>query len=232
MLFRIALFTFLSLAALTAQDGNARGQDRATALQLARRGRYPQAEEILKHLVESEPLDLASQSALAQLNYRFGYYDAALLPASKVIELRPDDREMRILQAVCLFKTGGDAAAVNLTRHLLTANPPPNDIDLTLTYAQYLYEHGEWESALAQVQCAIEFAPQHPIGYFWLARILLQQEKLAEAAAAAERSVSLAPQLPFARNLLVRIYRLQGRQADMERESEWLRAYEARKASP
>ena len=130
-----------------------------------------------------------------------------------------------------MFKTGDREAAVALTQKLLAESPPPNDIDLTLTYAQYLYEHGEMDKAMAQARAATEFAPQHPIAWFWMARLLLQNGDLRQAAQAAEQSVALGPQLPYARNLLVRIYRLEGRTDDAERQAEWVKSFEARKAA-
>ena len=201
-------------------------------MRLANQGHYLEAETILKGLIASNPGDADSELALGELYYRFGYFDAALAPLSRDLELRPGDRRARILRAVCLFKTGSGTQAVAATEQLLAENPPPNDIDLTLSYAQYLYEHRELDLALAQARSAADFAPQHPIAYFWLSRILLQKGDIVPAEEAAERSVALAPQLPFARNLLVRIYRLQGRTGDAEREAEWLRTYEARKAAP
>lgn len=231
MFARLALLACFAIPPVLAQS-DTRSQARANGIQLAQQGRYLEAENILKSLTESDPKDADSQLALGELYYRYGYYDAALKPLSRVLELRPNARASSILKAVCLFKTGANAAAVALTKELLAENPPPNDIDLTLTYAQYLYEHGDFDQALTQARSATQFAPEHPIGYFWLARILLEKRQLIEAAQAAERSVALAPQLPYARNLLIRIYRLEGRGADAERQAEWLRAYEARKASP
>jgi Flp pilus assembly protein TadD len=217
---------------LGAQDAASVPEERAGAVRLANQGRYLQAEAILKSLTQRDPKDVDSELALAQVYYRFGYFDSSLSALSRVLELRADDRLARVLKAVCLFKVGSDGEAVKLTKQLLAETPPPNDIDLTLTYAQYLFEHGDLDGALSEARNASTFAPTHPIGYFWVARILLQKGQLNEAEQAAEKSVQLAPQLPFARNLLVRIYRLEGRNSDAERQAEWLRGYEARKASP
>jgi len=201
-------------------------------MQLARQGRYQEAEHVLKAFAEDNPGKPEAQAVLGKLYYNFGYYAAALPALQKAGALEPSDRESRILGAVCLFKTGAAEIAEAATRKLLSETPPPNDIDLTLTYAQYLYENGDVKAALLQTRAAVAFAPQHPIGFFWLARILQAQGETKEATEAAERSVQLAPQLPFARNLLVRLYRMQGRAEDAARQAEWLRASELRKANP
>ena len=204
----------------------------AAGMQLARQGRYQEAERVLKAFAGDNPNKPEAQAVLGKLYYRFGYYAAALPALQKAVALEPSDRESRILGAVCLFKTGAAEKAEAATQKLLAESPPPNDIDLTLTYAQYLYENGDLKAALRQARAAVTFAPQHPIGFFWLARILQAQGETKEATKAAEHSVQLAPQLPFARNLLVRLYRTQGRAEDAARQAEWLRASELRKANP
>ena len=219
----IALFA-LSLSA-AAQQASV-----ADAMALGRKGQYFDAERALKELLRTNPGDAAVHAALGELHYRFGHYEAAVPALSKAIALHPADRQSRIWKAVCLFKLGQSGSAVALTRELLAETPPPNDIDLSLTYAEYLYQQRDLDEALKQTRAAIVFAPRHPVGYFWLARLLLEKRQLDEAASAAERSVTLAPQLPFARNLLVRIYRMQGRAADSEKQAEWIRDYENRKA--
>lgn len=197
---------------------------------LGRQGQYFDAERALKELARTDPGDPAVYAALGELYYRFGHYEAAVPALAKAIELRPKGRQSRVWKAVCLFKLGQSDAALAMTRELLVETPPPNDIDLSLTYAEYLYQQRDLDEALKQTRAAIAFAPRHPVGYFWLARLLLEKRQLGDAASAAERSVTLAPQLPFARNLLVRIYRMQGRTADSERQAAWIRDYENRKA--
>jgi hypothetical protein len=51
---------------------------------------------------------------------------------------------------------------------------------------------------------------------------------LEAAAKEAEQSIALSPNLPFARNLLLQIYRKMGRQEDAERQAAWLREYDER----
>jgi hypothetical protein len=51
-----------------------------------------------------------------------------------------------------------------------------------------------------------------------------------EAIKEAEFSVSLAPGLPFARTLLLELYRKTGREQDAQRQIEWLRNFNDRAA--
>ncbi len=196
----------------------------ASALALGRQGQYLDAERALKDLERADPKDPSVHAALGELYFRYGHYDSAVPELAQAA-----DRQSRAWHVVCLFKIGQTAGAA-AARELLAASPPPNDIDLSLTYAEYLYQQGDLDEALKQTRAAIAFAPRHPVGYFWLARLLLEKRQLDDAASAAERSLMLGPQLPFARNLLVRIYRMQGRTADSERQAAWIRDYENRKA--
>lgn len=138
----------------------------ANAMQFARQGRYQEAERILKSYAEQNPNNAEAYEALGQLYYHFGYYAAAEPVFEKALELMPNDRPARILDAVCLFKIGETAKAEAAARKLLAENPPPNDIDLSLTYARYLYENHDLAGALAQTKAAVAFAPDHPIGFF------------------------------------------------------------------
>ncbi len=195
---RIAVVaTALSLAAAA--------QSVPEALKLAVSGKYFEAERMLRDIQRSQPKNAAVYAGLGELYYRSGRYDAAIPELNQLIALRPGEKQPRIWKAVCLFKTGKPREAVPMTRELLAQEPPPNDIDLSLTYAEYLYQQRDLDEALKQARAAVAFAPRHPIGYFWLARILLEKRQLDEAASAAERSLILAPDLPYARNLLVRI---------------------------
>jgi tetratricopeptide (TPR) repeat protein len=208
----------------------ATSQSVSDAMELAQKGDYFGAETALKKIARSEPSNAGAYAALGELYYRSGRYEAAIPELNQVIVLRPQERQPRIWKAVCLFKSGKAEQALSMTRQLLAEKPPPNDVDLSLTYAEYLYQQRDLDEALKQTRTAIEFAPRHPIGYFWLARILLDKRQIDDAALAAEKSLLLAPQLPYARNLLVRIYRMQGRTGESERQAQWIREHEDQKA--
>jgi tetratricopeptide (TPR) repeat protein len=229
---RLAAALLVSLAASKAQSQKPLPAPIARGMQLARQGQYQQAEQVLKLFAEQNPDTPEAQEALGQLYYHYGYYAAAEPAFEKAFSLDPNDKHSRVLSAVCLFKIGDRQKAELVTKQLLAEKPPPNDIDLSLTYAQYLYENRDLAGALAQTEAAVAFAPQHPIGFFWLARILQAQGETKAATEAAEHSVQLAPQLPYARNLLVRLYRTQGRMDDAAREAQWLKNFEAQKANP
>jgi predicted Zn-dependent protease len=145
------------------------------------------------------------------------------------VALEPQHRQARALLAVSRMKTGDVDAGEQEARQLLASQPPLNDVDLTITFAEILYERGSLDEALVLVEEAVRFAPKHPIPELWRARLLLRLERIEDAVAAAERSVQLSPELPFAHDLLVRLYRLQGRDKEARREADSLREFEQRK---
>jgi hypothetical protein len=78
---------------------------------------------------------------------------------------------------------------------------------------------------------AVKDQPLNPMTHFWKARLLWHAGRITDAAKEAEQSVSISPDLPFARNLLLQIYRKEGRLEDAHREADWLRAYSDRMAA-
>jgi tetratricopeptide (TPR) repeat protein len=220
------LLALALLAGLQAPPPRSIAEAQTRVRSLLQEDRAADAEQLLARYAANHPGDWRAHAALGDLRYSMGNYPAALQSYDTAARMNPNGRHILLRQAVCLFKTGEAGRAVEATRKLLAAGAL-NDTDLSLTYAEYLYQQGDYGEAAAQARQAIESDPRHPIGHFWLARILLAQRDLSGAARAAEKSVELAPQLPFARNLLVRIYRMQGRMQDSAAMAEWVRNYDA-----
>lgn len=214
-------------------DRNAR---RILAEALSALRQFAEAESILEQLTSTDPRDRESWFDLGSLMYDYGYYNRALIVLEKSAG---DDRadpsrqiKTEIYRAICLSHLGRTKEAEAAFEALSKRPEARGDPDLLLVYAELLYETGRPEAALVQVNEALAGNQQQVMGYVWQARILLHLRRLPEAAAAAERAVALVPQLPFARALLVRIYRAQGRSAEAASEAEWLRQYEDRQPAP
>jgi tetratricopeptide (TPR) repeat protein len=193
---------------------------------------FPQAEQIFKELVDSEPADKESLYYLGCLMYQNGYYGAALSYLERSRDSRAADpvRQVKteVYHAVCLSRVGKTQDAEKALRELAGRAPARHEPDLLLVYAELLYETGRPDLALQQVDESLRVNPSLAMGHFWRARILFHLKRLPEAATAAERSVALIPQLPYPHSLLVRIYQAQGRAADAAHHADWLRQYEER----
>jgi tetratricopeptide (TPR) repeat protein len=195
---------------------------------------FPRAEQILNELIGTDSNDRESLYYLAVLMYQNGYYGAALsyLDRSNDPKVADPLRQLktRVYRAVCLSRVGRNQEAEAAFQKLALEPDARKEPDLLLVYAELLYETGRPEQGLKQVDEALRVNPSLAMGYFWRARLLLHLKRLPEAAAAAERSIELIPQLPFPRSLLVRIYQALGRPADAARQADWLRQYEERLA--
>ena len=187
---------------------------------------------LLEPLTERNPNQPEPFYLLGQTMYRGGFYQRALQLLSRSLALDPNNREARTMYAISLAKTGRSAEAEAACRRILDETQGGWDLDLALTYVELLDDAGRLTVAFPYVDRVIQDRPQDPMAHFWKARLLLHSERLAEAAAEAERSVSFAPSLPFARNLLVQIYRRQGRPEEAQRQAAWLREYDARVTGP
>ena len=185
--------------------------------------------QVLTKLTQDDPADAKSWYHLGLLMYRNGYYEAAASQLDHALAAgipEPWRNTASIARAVSLLQTGQAEEAEKSLRQLLSQPANAGNLDLLLGYARLLYESGRFNAAMQNANRAVEADAQNPSAHFWRARILQQQDHLPEAATAAEKSRDLAPDSPAPRNLLILIYRKQGRAADAAREAAWLRTHE------
>jgi tetratricopeptide (TPR) repeat protein len=172
----------------------------------------------------TEPSNAEVVRLLGEAMYRGGYYDRALQLLGPAGAAPPDARAAG-MRAVSLAKTGRIAEAEAACMRLLDQPAAQLDLDVVLTYVEILDNSGRGAQAMFYADMAIQDQPGNPMAHLWKARLLWHLGKNAEAAKEAEQSVSLSPELPFARNLLLQIYRKQGRVEEARRQADWLREY-------
>jgi tetratricopeptide (TPR) repeat protein len=169
-----------------------------------------------------------------QLQYQSENYGAALKQLEQAMQSAPEAEwatKAQIYRAICLEKVGRTQDA-EAAMNSLSGNPAArDDVDLQLAFAELLYDTRRADQALQRIDGIIAAVPQAPMAYFWRAKVLLQLHRTDEAASAAQQSVRLLPDLPFAHNLLIRIYEIQGRAKEAAQEAEWLRDYQRRTES-
>jgi tetratricopeptide (TPR) repeat protein len=191
-------------------------------------GNTPAAVALLEPLTEHDANDPQAFCLLGQIMYVGGFYQRALQLLGRSLELDPDNARAQTMYAISLAKVGRSAEAELACRRILDQTHGGLDLDLALTYVELLDDAGRTTAAFPYVDRLIQERPQNPMAHFWRARLLLHSERLADAAVEAERSVTYAPNLPFARNLLVQIYRRQGHLEEAQRQAAWLRDYNDR----
>ncbi len=204
--------------------------DRMARLALARShtelDQFLRADELLRALTEEDPGDWEAWSALAMLRFRSSYHQQALEALDRCLVLRPGDRVARILRARSLVKLGRLPEAKGQLRELSGDPEAAEDWELLLARAECHFSAGDLEAALTNVEAALHRKPRSGLLHYWKARILHYEGDVAGARVEAERAVSLSPDLREPRGLLVRLYRLEGREAEAAEQIEWLRARE------
>jgi tetratricopeptide (TPR) repeat protein len=188
--------------------------------------RFFDGERTLRAVVKQDPEDWRSWTYLGILLYNNNYYAAALDALRTALKLQPENPRARMLEASSLAHLGQYDSAQSTFETLLNDVRLSSDPELLLGYTQFLVESGKAERALQPVEKAIQAAPNEAKLHFWRARVLMLNNQLEPAAEAARRAIDLAPEQPNARNLLLRIARKLGRDAEVAAQARWLDDYE------
>jgi tetratricopeptide (TPR) repeat protein len=230
----------------------------ALARTLAEKGDDSQAREILKKIPVNDRQYAAAQQLLAALeakqqrattpgapgstdaearfregllafqNRNYGValkaFDEALAGSSRADWAQTAE----IDRAVCLARLSRTAEAEAAMQKLSATEQARKNLDFQLAYVELLYDTGRAQDALKQVDDFIALVPNAPTAYLWRARVLLQLQRVNEAAVSAEQALKLQPELPETHNLLLRIYQMQGRTKEAAQQAEWLREYQQR----
>jgi tetratricopeptide (TPR) repeat protein len=194
----------------------------ALANSLTELDEFLQADELLRRLTEEDSKDAESWQYLAALRFRNNYHEQALEAVDRSLDLRPGDRDARILRARSLVSLGRLSEAEPLFRELAADPDAAADWEFLLGSTEYSFYAGDLETALARIADAISRRPQSGLLHYWKARILHHAGRTAEARAEGERAVALSPDLREPRGLLVRVYRELGMEAKAAEQIEWL----------
>jgi tetratricopeptide (TPR) repeat protein len=188
-------------------------------------GRFAEAEALLQALVKSDPKDADSWYGLGLLNYRSGYYAAALKALDTALGLSVQHLDARIYRAGALDALGRVPEAEAEFQKLLEAPALRTQPGLQLGYGQLLLQSGRNKEALDRFDQATQLAPELSDAQLWRARALLRIGRVNEAMQAAERAERLSPNTAAPHALLVKIYRLAGNEELAAKEASWLREY-------
>jgi tetratricopeptide (TPR) repeat protein len=191
--------------------------------------RFADAEALLQTLVQSDPKDVESWYGLGLLNYRNGYYAAALKALDTALGLSAQHLDARIHRAGALDALGRVAEAEADFQKLLKTPALRTHAGLQLGYGQLLLQSGRNEEALSRFDQAIQLAPESSDAHLWRARALLRIGRVNEAVQAAERAERLSPNAAAPHALLVKLYRLAGNEEFAAKEASWLREYGRRR---
>jgi len=220
------------------------------ARSLAGKGDLKEARAIAEAIPATDPQFKAAQTLLSEMDakpvqsnaaeakfadgqerLKGQFYRAALNDFDEALRLSPQAEwavNAQIDRAICLEKLGQTGDAEAAMRSLAALPAGRRDLDLQLAYVELLNEGGRNQEALERIEQVIQEMPNAALGFFWRAKVSLELGKTAEAAAAAEESIRLQPELPQAHNVLIRIYQMEGRMKEAAEQAEWLRDYQRR----
>jgi tetratricopeptide (TPR) repeat protein len=179
-------------------------------------------ERTLRALVDADPNDEESQYYLGALLYDNNYYVPALAALDAALRLNPENDQSRIYRAGALAQLGRTEQATAEYRSLLDKPSAAAQPELWLGYAQFLFGNNQVKPALGAIDRALSLLPDSAKLYFWRARIRVETGEMQGAETDALKAIELAPELPNAHNLLMKIYRARGFAAGAEEQAAWL----------
>lgn len=203
---------------------------RALGYSYVESGEFLKGEEVLRQLVKEDPQDWESWFYLGTLLFNRHYDGSALQALEESLRIHPNNPEAEINRGSALAGVGRTREAEAQFQQLAVDPKLANSAEFLLAYAQLLFQMERCEEALSKIEVALEHAPKAAKLHFWKARILFNMDEPDRAIPEAERAVALAPELPNARNLLLRMYRAKGRDREAALQAEWLRHYENKAA--
>lgn len=183
-------------------------------------------EPILKSLVAADPKDAESWYYLGTLLYDNNYYVPAAEALKASLALQPANERAEIYEAGALAKLGRAREAGELFGALISKPSTAANPELWLGYAQFLFENGDAKPSLQVIDRANELSPDSAKILFWRSRISMALGDMAGAETDARKAVQLAPELPNARNLLMKICRARGLDSAADEQAAWLAAHE------
>jgi tetratricopeptide (TPR) repeat protein len=153
-------------------------------------GRYAEAIDVWRKLLEADPLDLGARVGLSNAYFEVGREDSASVEVARVLEADP--RNMEALRSLATFhvRKGAGGEALKVAERALAVDPKDGHSHFNRGLALELL--GRADEAAGEYKEAVRFAPDLAEAYANLAQIYLATGKGAEALAAARKAVDLA----------------------------------------
>jgi tetratricopeptide (TPR) repeat protein len=148
--------------------------------------RPAQGAALLREAVRQDPTDKLAQSWLGTALWDAGQMDAALVQLGKAVAQFPDDPDLLFARGEAYGK-----AATRQTQQLLEESSGTALSDLI--YGTHYAEERDWIKAEGHLRRAIERDPRSLDARLELARVFIEQSKLAAAQEQLEQAMAMAP---------------------------------------
>jgi protein O-GlcNAc transferase len=180
-----------------AQIASAFGQ--ATALHQA--GRLPEAEQIYRRILQSQPKHFESHFLLGVIHAQRGNHSDAVQQFDVAVKLNPKNASVHNSRGVSLGKLKRASEALAGFDRAIALQP--NNAEAHSNKANALRELDRAEEALASSNRAIALKPDYAEALNNRANVLLRLKRYEEAAADLERVLRINPDFPYVRGMLL-----------------------------
>ncbi|HVF27473.1 MAG TPA: tetratricopeptide repeat protein [Pyrinomonadaceae bacterium] len=180
------------------------------------RQRYAGVDEIIERLAKAPNGHPAARLLRGQFYLGRFEYERALTELEAAAKLNPELPRLQYSLGLAYYSTHRNKEAVAAFEAELRRRP--RDFS-TLYYLAFIHEaQDNLDDARRRLDAALRLEPQSPEGNVLLGKILVKQERFAEAVGPFERAVAADSQDPLKRWHLARVYRQLNRQQDADRE--------------
>jgi len=175
-------------------------------------GRFPEAEQLYRALLEQIPTHVDAQNNLGHLLEMLNRPAEAVGHYTTAIEIKPDFPEALLNLGNALQTLGRHEEAIG--RYQSALRLKPNFAEALLNIGNALQTLERNEEALAHYERALALRPDFAEAHYHLACALEKVERHADAVAHYERAIAIKPDYPQPHNNLGNILRAQNRYAE------------------
>ncbi|MEW6356827.1 MAG: sulfatase-like hydrolase/transferase [Planctomycetota bacterium] len=166
------------------------------------------AEETYRRVITERPDFARAHKGLADVLYRTGRIEDALLAYDRAIELDPADLDARMERAFAVAVMKDPEAGLGEYRKIVEAHPKDGKVRRGM--ADALRALGKNKEAVDELHLVIQLAPDDPEAYLNLAGLLLDAGYYKEAKVPIARALQILPESARAANYLGKYYYLAG----------------------
>ena len=172
-------------------------------------GRFAEAIEVWKKLLEADPQDLGARIGISNAYFEVGEVDSAVAGLKNVLRVDPRNKEALGSLATIYVKKGMGADALRAAEEALAIDPADGTSHLNRGLALDLL--GRTQEAASEYRLAVKYAPDLAEAHVNLAQIYLATGFSRDALAEAEKAVDLASGKPEMHYMLGRALEANGR---------------------
>jgi tetratricopeptide (TPR) repeat protein len=166
------------------------------ALQLAiahhEAGRWPQAEEIYRRVLEAEPNHPKALERLGLMAGQNGQFDLAIEFSQRALQIQPDSAVAYRTLGLCLWSKGRVEEAVQSFRRAIQITP--DDAVLYMNLGNALRDLGRPDEVIAAFTRAAQLKPDGAEFHYNLGNAFYERELFAQAIPCYARSIEINPQ--------------------------------------